>query len=287
MEDSFTIKHVSKDYIIHDIMVMTALNLRPGKAAKDKARIQVLNSTKQNYEVNKLLQQLDKLSIANTSTLAPTSQPVSQNSTRPACSATILESDDSLYWFPVNNVTMIKIQKVLPFICSPHIVNQYTQDMSLWTGNLVKETSEHKTYDIKNKKTNESGDALGDQYKHRFNNDAFNVNTVNGRKRIKDACIALTRYINDIVKMIDGVKTPYEWIIKIGAMVYSYQPSEERFYNNPLLLVHLIKMMCDGLEYNVPYPELQEAVSQFIGALKDLEVKCYNWTKLNYPSHDS
>jgi hypothetical protein len=275
MEDSFTIKHVSMDYIIHDIMVMTGLNLRPGKQEKDKARIKVLNKKGLQMNTDQIFKKLENLSLSGRS-----ANVVHQPSPEPTgkCSDKSFESETSLYWYPVNNVTMIKIQKVLSFICPPVIIMQNSNNKDIWNNVQQHITSGYRTFNTVSKTVVMNGDKIGDQHDYRYKNDAFDVNTKDGRARIKDACLALTKYINTIIGEIH-IKNNSEWVPKIGVMVYSYQPTDTRFNNNPLLLVHLIKMMCDGLEYNVPYPELQEAVSLFIGALKDLEIECYTWTR--------
>lgn len=258
------VKHVSMDYILHDIIIMTHLNLRPGKKEKDDIRKKILNKYDINVEceIKKIEQQLEKFDISHKFESTGNDKDIN--------------SEASLYWYPVNNVTTMKIQKVLPFICPPEIIRAFPNKPDLWNDVERYKTSEYQLFDITSKTVKPSGDALGDQCEWRYSSKCFDINTPKGRDLIVSACKSLHNYINFIIKQIKCSK-PKSWIPLIGKMVYSYQPQDDRFENNPLLLVHLIKMMCDGLEYNVPDESIQTEVALFVGAIKELEVECYKW----------
>jgi hypothetical protein len=249
-ENTFTLKHASIDYILEDITKMTKLGLRPHKADKDKKRIGTLVKTPENIDglISKINYRLKNINI-------------NQPEEKVSCA-----KDTNIHIYPLNNITLFKISRVLPFILNPSII---MSDPSI----IIPDPSISKWEQLP--QPDREKDPLSDNAEYRYTSKNFGLSTKSGKINATTAFNALTAHIKSIIPTAENS----DWIDKIGQMVYSYQPA--KFANNPLLLVHMIQMLCDGIQYNIPwgttFKDLRNSVFAFIAALKDLEMACYKY----------
>jgi hypothetical protein len=296
------IHHASPKYIIGDIFEMTFLGLRPGKKEKDVERIKKLATTFP--EVidmmisidTHLSSYLENIGIKVSIPSAPLISYAHASKPEVPCEFEVLKSrKPKINIFPVDNVTLMKISKVLPLIYDPlieHILfkkdvfnpkpNNTEEPLQYFTNieNILLETNYYK----QNKTAEEQVVSYADSKIMLINNDTSNA----------EYCFnKLTEYIEMILK------TPTEyWGFFIGRMVYEYRKvlyKQEmgrtksqviaNFQPAPLILVHIIQMICSGIEYNVPYgkkyDKLQESVSKFMKTLKKLEIECYKYQTMS------
>lgn len=176
------------------------------------------------------------------------------------------------------------------------------------SGNLVFDIKEIKAVNVNilnDEDKDKYKDLLGDPVSQRYDNTNFSLNTKEGKDNICAAFIALSIYVYTIIfdirdtlkeyrkyDELDKRPSNYEivyntyntiitnintWIRKIGLMVYSFKAEDqEAFRQNPLILVHLIKMLCDGIQYGV-IGEVKDNILWFQDSVNKLEIECYKF----------
>lgn len=261
------IKHASLRYLLEDIDKMTKMGLRPHKQEKDKQRIKSLIP----LEVPDITELFKRINIVQ--------QAEVQENITVQSQCNLHDNQRRIHLYPQAHITTMKISRVLPYLLHSDIIVNDNWGKK-YKSKDFKDNLSDKSKDFKE-------DNLSDKSKFRYLPSNFTIGTAIGRSNCIIALNALIEHINSIKLETD----PMEQIQGIGLMVYNFRNSNadaNLFKGSSIILVHMIKMLCDGIQYSIPhfseYKQLQNAVDEFMIKLNELEYKCYVQDSLNKPS---
>lgn len=294
MTQTFTIYHASPEYLIGDILEMHHLGLRPGKQRKDEQRINALVSYGDFKDKGNLTQHIMNIDKRLSTYYQARGKVKSSDND---CKHQINMIEPKIYMHPVDNVSLMKISKVLPLIYDPQII--YILRNPEIQKKIHDDNDDFSRYMVDvNEEMLKPFYPAGIQLTNFLDSKIITLTNEFGINNATFCFTTLTEYIQFIL----SVKDKMNWGILIGRMVHeyrkyiykaqgiTYQKTRADFLTAPLVLVHIIQMICSGIEFNVPtgtkYKGLQKSLSQFMRELKKLERECYKFQKANIAAED-